>query len=341
MSGTRVWVSAATDVGRVRSQNEDSFGYRIPDDPDLTARKGALLLVCDGMGGHAAGEVASQLAVETILEHYYQHASDEPPVALRDAFALANARIFAQANARPEHRGMGTTCVAAVLRGDQLTIAHVGDSRAYLLRGETLTRLTRDHSLVEEWVARGVLSADQAEQHPMANVITRALGHLPQVQLELQQQHLQPGDQLLLCSDGLSGRLAEATIRETLLRTPDLDTAVATLIHLANEAGGTDNISVIVARLEEGDPAGLAAGDRPTSVALPVTEPTASPPSPLTTLPNTSQRASRSAGAGSPPWLGGCSVLAALVLVLLLAATLLIAAALLGWLPGLPLPRPG
>ncbi len=264
MSRTRVLVGAATDVGRARSHNEDTYGYRIPEDAETADHKGYLFVVCDGMGGHAAGEVASQIAVETILTTYYDE-PDSPAESLKHAIAIANSRIFTQASQRSEQRGMGTTAVAIVVRGDSMTVAHAGDSRAYLLRNGELSRLTRDHSLVEEWVAKGVLPASEAGQHPMSNVITRALGHAPEVTPEVQEQPLEDGDLLLLCSDGLSGRVDDQAISGTLTTAPGLDAAVHSLIALANEAGGPDNISVIVIRVESPTavtkPSPIPAGD--------------------------------------------------------------------------------
>ncbi|MCS6801417.1 MAG: Stp1/IreP family PP2C-type Ser/Thr phosphatase [Chloroflexota bacterium] len=338
MGRTRIRVGAATDVGRTRSHNEDNYGLRVPDAGEVADRKGILLVICDGMGGHAAGEVASQLAVETILTRYYDSPADDPTEALIQAVTLANQKIFQQAAERPEQRGMGTTCVAVVLRGDELTVAHVGDSRAYLLRNGVLTRLTRDHSLVEEWVEKGVLPAAEADHHPMANVITRALGHGPTVQVEVRQERALLGDILMLCSDGLSGKVSEEAMRATLLQQADPKAAVADLIALANDAGGSDNISVIVARIEEIAPAGASAnGDalEPTgrqTLRLAARARDDPSPRPMTTA---AERAA--APSGRTLVIRGCSFVAAAALAVLLVIALVVAGALLGWIPGLRL----
>lgn len=351
MGRTRVRVGAATDVGRTRSHNEDNYGLRVPDEGEVADRKGVLLVVCDGMGGHAAGEVASQIAVETVLARYYQSRADDPAESLVEAIQLANSAIFEQASLRPDQRGMGTTCVAVVIRGDEVTVAHVGDSRAYRLRDGALARLTRDHSLVEEWVAKGMLPATEAERHPMANVITRALGHAPEVQVELRREPATTGDVLLLCSDGLSGKVSEDLIQATLLQFDDPEQAVGALIALANDAGGPDNISVIVARLDEvasgADPRNERADDEPTeprAQRLGQTERLPSPPStgaptvpsvrlqdgaPPTPTPMTSVIAR--------PLLRGCSVVAVVALIALIVIALAVGAALMGWIPGVRL----
>ncbi|GIW05344.1 MAG: hypothetical protein KatS3mg060_0149 [Dehalococcoidia bacterium] len=356
MGRTRVRVGAATDVGRTRSHNEDNYGLRVPDDLEIAARKGSLLVVCDGMGGHAAGEVASQIAVETILTTYYDAASEDPADALVQAIQLANAKIFEQASQRPDQRGMGTTCVAVVIRGDELTIAHAGDSRAYLLRDGALTRLTRDHSLVEEWVAKGMLPADQADQHPMANVITRALGHAPEVQVEIRREAAQAGDVLMLCSDGLSGRIGEDVMRTTLLELGNPDQAVAALIALANDSGGPDNISVIVAQIEETAPLASPSSNgsepettQPNAKRLDQTErlEATRPVSSTATIPTVRITegegkawgpvpTAEEAGARGP-MVRGCYIAAATVLLALMVLALVIASALMGWIPALRL----
>jgi protein phosphatase len=355
MGRTRVRVGAATDVGRTRSHNEDNYGLRVPDEGEVADRKGILFVVCDGMGGHAAGEVASQIAVETVLDRYYQSRADDPAESLVEAIQLANRAIFEQAALRPEQRGMGTTCVAVVIRGEEVTVAHVGDSRAYLLRGGSLARLTRDHSLVEEWVAKGMLPAAEADHHPMANVITRALGHAPEVQVELRREPATAGDVLMLCSDGLSGKVSEDLIRSTLLEFDDPDQAVSALIALANDAGGPDNISVIVARVDEvvarADLQNERAGEEPTdprTQRLGQTErlsrPAAAgaPTAPAVRLPDGAppppRGATTAAGSTLPrPLLRGCYVAAAVALLALMLIALVVGAALLGWVPGLRL----
>jgi serine/threonine protein phosphatase PrpC len=241
--------SARTDVGRTRDHNEDDFGV---GEGAGVEQYGELLIVCDGMGGHAAGEVASRLGVETILSTYYSDASPDRVDVLRRAFERANARIHA------EGRGaMGTTGVAALFYQGMLHVANVGDSRAYLIRNDEICQVSRDHSLVGEQVAAGVITADQARSSYYRNVITRALGYQSEVQVDLFHLPLQAGDMVVLCSDGLHGLVGDEEICE-IVRSMPLADAVDRLIDLANERGGTDNITAIVAQVDELDalPAG-------------------------------------------------------------------------------------
>ena len=257
--------SARTDVGKTRDHNEDDFGV---GEGAGVEQYGELLIVCDGMGGHAAGEVASRLGVETILSTYYSDASPDRVDVLRRAFERANARIHA------EGRGaMGTTGVAALFYQGMLHVANVGDSRAYLIRNDEICQVSRDHSLVGEQVAAGVITADQARSSYYRNVITRALGYQSEVQVDLFHLPLQAGDMVVLCSDGLHGLVGDEEISE-IVRSMPLADAVDRLIDLANERGGTDNITAIVAQVDELDalPAGI---DHPrterTTAELPVT----------------------------------------------------------------------
>jgi serine/threonine protein phosphatase PrpC len=236
--------SARTDVGKTRDHNEDDFGV---GEGAGTEQYGELLIVCDGMGGHAAGEVASRLGVETILSTYYSDASPDRVDVLRRAFERANARIHA------EGRGaMGTTGVAALFYQGMLHVANVGDSRAYLIRNDEICQVSRDHSLVGEQVAAGVITADQARSSYYRNVITRALGYQSEVQVDLFHLPLQAGDMVVLCSDGLHGLVGDEEIYE-IVRSMPLADAVDRLIDLANERGGTDNITAIVAQVDELD----------------------------------------------------------------------------------------
>lgn len=236
--------SARTDVGRTRDHNEDDFGVGEGAGVD---QYGELLVVCDGMGGHAAGEVASRLGVETILSTYYSDPSPDRVDVLRRALERANQRIHA------EGRGaMGTTGVAALFYKGMLHVANVGDSRAYLIRNDDICQISRDHSLVGEQVAAGVITADQAKSSYYRNVITRALGYQPDVQVDLFHLPLQVGDTIVLCSDGLHGLVSDEEI-SAIARSMPLAEAVDRLIDLANERGGTDNITAIVAHVAELD----------------------------------------------------------------------------------------
>lgn len=236
--------SADTDVGKTRDHNEDSFGVGAPDQAE---RLGDLLIICDGMGGHAAGEVASKIGVETILSIYYGEASEDRAHVLEQAFEQANERIYARGNG-----SMGTTGVAALLLHDALHIANVGDSRAYLIRDGEIRQISRDHSFVGDQVAAGLITADQARSSPHRNVITRALGYQSGVTVDLFRWPLQIDDIIVLCSDGLHGLVSDAEIaRIAGEATPD--DAVHQLIDLANSRGGTDNITVAITQVEQLD----------------------------------------------------------------------------------------
>lgn len=247
---------AQSDSGRTRSNNED----RHCADPDL-----GLFVVCDGLGGGNAGEVASALAVETIRRHYAEamHAPARPPgngphsaaspttQCLARAISLANEAIHRSAKAREQWAGMGSTVVAAALTGHMLSYAHVGDSRLYLVRNQELQPLTTDHSWVAEQVRLGRLTEEEAERSPRRNIVTRALGARPTVDVDIGELPLFTGDLLLLCSDGLTKGLRPAAILKALLDVGDAQTLARRLITLANEAGGEDNTTVIVLDMRE------------------------------------------------------------------------------------------
>jgi protein phosphatase len=230
-----------SDLGRQRQGNEDNYYVRAP-----------LFVVADGMGGAQAGEVASELAVQQFEGGVPD--GREPAGALVEIIKSANAQIHEQARTDPDRAGMGTTVTAAYVDGDTVVVAHVGDSRCYLLRDGDLIRLTRDHSLVGELVARGKLTEEQAESHPQRSVITRALGAYPDVEVDTDVFPARAGDVFLLCSDGLTGMVHEPELKP-LLEDPgrSLEQIGRTLIAAANENGGRDNITVILFRLEDVD----------------------------------------------------------------------------------------
>ena len=270
-----------TDPGQRRGLNEDA--WRIADAPDLgekSDQRGQLFAVADGMGGHAAGEVASQLAMETLFAEYYggDDAPMSPAMRLEQAILTANARIYEQAGEKASQAGMGTTIVAAVAHDGWLTIANVGDSRAYLVRGGTVHQLTRDHSWVAEQVTAGRLTEQQAQNHMYRNVVTRCLGHNPQIEVDTFEQVLQPGDAVLLCSDGLSNQVTQDELARVIADQPPGD-AVAGLIELANHHGGPDNITAILIKLQA-EPA-----EAVTVVAAPRPEPQAAQVAPPETAP--------------------------------------------------------
>ena len=221
-----------TDVGRGRPENEDNL---------LVDREHGLYAVADGMGGHRAGEVASAIAIETLKDAFLGGQR------LDEAVVAANTAVFAKGADDPALRGMGTTITAIALEGDSTALfGHVGDSRAYLMRNGTVTQVTADHSLVEQLVREGRLTPEEAQHHPQRAVITRALGVDAQVEVDTYRVELEAGDRFLICSDGLTNMLSDDTIAQTLRRHADPQQAADTLVDMANQAGGDDNITVVI-----------------------------------------------------------------------------------------------
>ncbi len=243
-------VAQLTDVGRKREHNEDNMAYVIPKDYQVMAKKGALFIVADGMGGHAAGEVASEIAVDTVSYVYYQDESDDVSISLLRAIKRANALIKQRADENMLRSGMGTTCVAAVLRGNMAYIANVGDSRAYLVRNGKVKQVSQDHSWVAEQVRAGLLTEDQARTHAQRNVITRSLGTQTDVEIDVFHEQLEEKDFLVLCSDGLSGLVSDDEIRRIVDQSAPQE-SVYHLVERANANGGPDNITAIVVSVLE------------------------------------------------------------------------------------------
>ena len=235
-----------THVGQ-RSETNQDYMYtsetsvgRLPD----------LFLVADGMGGHAAGDYASRFTVEKIVEYVTESEESEPVTVLGEAVRYANEHLLAEANADASKAGMGTTIVAAVVVGDKLYTANVGDSRLYVINQERITQITRDHSLVEEMVQSGKLQKEEMRTHPNKNIITRALGTNPEVKADCFEIEVEEGDVLLLCSDGLSNMMEDKTIEAIIKKNPeDMEQAARQLVDEANKAGGKDNISVVLVRI--------------------------------------------------------------------------------------------
>ncbi len=246
----RLDVAQLTDVGRKRPHNEDNMAYVIPKDEQVMAKKGALFIVADGMGGHAAGEVASEIAVDTVTMTYYQDDSENIALSLMSAIKRANTIIHQRAAENMLRSGMGTTCVSAVLRGNMAYIANVGDSRAYVIRQGHVRQVSQDHSWVEEQVRAGLLTRDQARSHAQRNVITRCLGTQVDVEVDVFTEALEDGDSLILCTDGLSGSVHEEDLRSIVERYIPQE-SVYHLVERANENGGPDNITAIVVRVQE------------------------------------------------------------------------------------------
>jgi protein phosphatase len=266
-SKVRVEIFGKTDLGRTRDHNEDRF--LVADlsrkaaslQPDVRQHdigpRGTLLVVADGMGGAAAGELASEMATDTIYQHLVKTWNVEDEVnpqrfayRLKEAVEAANASIHAHAKAHPEVRGMGTTTTAAGVLNDHLYLTQVGDSRAYLIRNGQAHQITKDQSLMQRLVEAGELTEEEAAQSERRNIILQALGPDAKVKVDLTHQEVRRGDVLVLCSDGLSGQVKKEEIAQVVSTTPDLSAACDKLIAMANERGGPDNITVVIARFD-------------------------------------------------------------------------------------------
>ena len=257
---SKVKLVGQSHTGKVREHNEDTIAF----DADL-----GLMVLADGMGGYNAGEVASGIAVKTIVNLVRDSADREDlsaldqatgltrrSIVLRDAVLRANKVIFQTAKTQPQCEGMGTTVVGALFYDDRVTIAHVGDSRMYRVRGSKLEQVTSDHSLLQELVDRGFYSPEEAQRAANKNYVTRALGVEPTVEVEIQEDVVQKGDRYIICSDGLSDMVEDADIHLTVNTFgANLDTVAKQLIQLANDNGGRDNVSVLMAQVVESFPA--------------------------------------------------------------------------------------
>lgn len=257
-----IHASVLTDPGCVREVNEDRVVLVRPADALAVEAKGVLVLVADGMGGHLAGEVASDLAASTVHRAYYD-SSSEVREALRDAFHAANRRIFDRASGSSRLQGMGTTCTALALRGWQAFWAHVGDSRLYLIRDGCIYQMTEDHSAVAKLVAEGQLSRSEARLHEDRNVILRALGTHPDVEVDVVTHPLdvRPGDRFLLATDGLCDAVSDDELLQAAVNTT-VAAAGEALVGLARARGGHDNITIAVVEVIDGEAAnGVVPGE--------------------------------------------------------------------------------
>ena len=260
-----VAITAASDVGRKRPHNEDSHAVWMPDDSAERERRGVLLVVADGMGGMLAGDVASRLAVETVVKVISESPAQDLLADLKAAIEEANRVMHDRSRSHPDLSGMGTTCTAVILCNDRAWIGHVGDSRAYLIRGDVIRQLTKDHSLVAYLVERRELTQEQARRDPRRNVVTRSIGPQEEVEVDtlVSDTTLRPGDNILVCSDGLHGPITDADLADVVAN-EDHATVCDRLIAEANDRGGPDNITVVVAKLvsaESGSPAAAPADE--------------------------------------------------------------------------------
>jgi protein phosphatase len=244
--------ASLTDVGLQRSNNEDSWLYWEPGSDEEFRRKGRLAVVADGMGGCEGGQEASRLAVETIGDVYQSSLEDDSQKVLIEAVESAHRSIQRYAEEHPQFQGMGTTCTAVSIVGRQLCFAHVGDSRLYLVREATISRLTRDHSYVGRLVENGIMRPEDAESHPQRHILTAALGAGPEVELDVPQLPipLQEGDVLVLCTDGLWSLVGEQELAQIIWCNTPSQSCIA-LVKLALQRGGPDNITVLVLRVSD------------------------------------------------------------------------------------------
>lgn len=243
-------IGAKTDLGRIRENNEDKYEFFQPEDPDILAKRGALYAVADGMGGHAAGQIASEIALKTAIKAYYSDNSPLLEESLRSAVQQANGLIYEASRAIPERSGMGTTFTGLVIRGEEAFIAQVGDSRCYRVRDGKIKQITEDHSWVNEQVKLGGMTRQEAEMSPFKNVITRCLGTSPSVDVDIYPLDLRAGDIFLLCSDGLSGEVGEDDMKQAMTKGSPSEAALQ-LVEKALEHGGRDNVTVLIVAVRD------------------------------------------------------------------------------------------
>ncbi len=243
-------IGRRTDIGRRREHNEDCLGiYHHPEFEEEIRSRGTLLVVADGMGGYAAGEVASRTAVEAVLNAYYGDLSDGMPDGLTRAVRYANRAVLDEANRDADRAGMGTTLALAVVWAGQLAVANVGDSRVYLIRDGRIAQISRDHSWIAELLAVGKITPEEARHHPMRNVVTRSLGGRPELDVEVYPPlKLRRGDIALVCSDGLWGMMSAEQMLQ-IVESHSAQAGADALVAAANGAGGHDNITAIVCRV--------------------------------------------------------------------------------------------
>jgi PPM family protein phosphatase len=246
----RVTVACKTDLGRVRENNEDKFEYFLPEDDGLLASRGLVFLVCDGMGGHAAGQIASELTAKTFIDVYLNHPATETTVALAGSVVAANRFVLDVARAVPSRRGMGTTLSGLILLQDQAYTVQVGDSRVYRLRAGEMAMLTQDHTYIEEAMRLGTMTAEEAEKHPYKHVLTRAVGTEDNVNPDIELHDSKVGDVYLLCSDGLLNHVPDQQIEEVMRNNSPSEIAWK-LVGMALLGGGSDNTTIVVVRVDE------------------------------------------------------------------------------------------
>lgn len=270
-------VVVLTDLGMVRTNNEDMGLFYRTDDEDIVRKKGYMLVVADGMGGHQAGEVASRMAAETVCQSYF-HSNGNTGIekSLERAFNNANEKIYQLSSSDAACRGMGTTCTVVVLNGSEIYYAHAGDSRAYQFRNGTGTRITTDHTYVQELVASGEITDAEAAKHPKRNILTNAMGTKPSLRTDTGKHSMafEPDDRILVCSDGLYDYLADDELA-AILQGRSLQEAAEYMVSEAKQRGGHDNITVVLA--EKINRVNTVAGHATRDVEVPQTKETELP----------------------------------------------------------------
>lgn len=247
-------IGAATDVGMKRKENQDYHAY-FPPEEGYHNRKGLLIALADGMGGHAGGATASRTAIETLMQEYYKDLYNSIPASLKKAFLSANEKVLTRSKTDETCKGMGSTLTAVVVKNNRMFHAHVGDSRGYIIENGNITQFTEDHSYVASLIRAGAISEEDAKKHPEGNVITRAIGINEELKVDAPEIHveLKKGQYILLCCDGLWGQVENDKIVETVRECREPDIICEKLIEQANQNGGPDNITVVVARVDKTD----------------------------------------------------------------------------------------
>lgn len=247
-------IGSASHKGLKKKENQDYHAYFPPEEGSVN-RKGTLLAVADGMGGRAAGSLASRITVDILMEEYYKDMSENIPESLERAFLMANAEVLAKGQKDTESEGMASTLVTVVLKEDRMYYAHVGDSRGYLIDGNEISQFTEDHSFVASLIKAGAISEEEAQNHPEGHIITRAIGLKPDLVVDTSQTHIKikKGQYILLCCDGLWGVVSNEEILNTVNALKEPDAVCSKLIEKALDGGGPDNITVIVARVDKTD----------------------------------------------------------------------------------------
>jgi serine/threonine protein phosphatase PrpC len=243
-------IACKTDLGRVRENNEDKFEYYISEDEHTLALRGSIFVMCDGMGGHSAGQIASELTCKTFIDVYLHHASTEPEIAAREAVRAANRYVLDVGRSIPARRGMGTTLSALIIWQDKAITVQVGDSRIYVYHDNELIQLTHDHTVAEEQVRLGIIDEEEAARHPNAHVLTRAVGVEDIVEPDIELHNLGEGYIYILCSDGLTNHVPDDKIADIISKYPPSESAWK-LVNSALLDGGSDNCSVIIVRVDK------------------------------------------------------------------------------------------